>query len=384
MRKATRMAVLGMVAMAVAVLVITPPVAAEPKLIWGYLYDSDGGNVTQSTSIKLVVVRDGTETTHTATMDTSTGIWSVSLDDWRQGDAYYVVVDGTPWGDANYRAHDRDTPSRTSWTMNAAGAEQINIQTFAEAPANFKPILAFVFLIILLLVSILLLGPLNRQTVDVAVTGKKKVTVRRGDRMESYFSYTCSYGTPEELTELGEIEKSLLDVRDGTLQRVSVSRILRMPDGDYSWHKPKLMEAPGAKKVLASEAIIQEKWFQGGQLQVSKGQTPKSSVFRRKAWMWGALGLPFVVLELAFLLGSAATGAFGIPPWLGLGMLLNLFILIVGILVSILAWRHVKKPTEGEKPSEGKPAPPPPGGEAVTEAEGGESEEAAEAEGQVE
>ncbi len=356
MRNALRVSVVGAVLLLAVALFITPPAAAQPKLIWGYLYDSDGDNVTQSTSITLVVVRDGSEAKHTASFDTATGIWQVTLDDWRQGDTYYVVVDGTPWGDADYRAHDPETPGRTQWTMNAAGAEQLDLQTFKEAPMNLKPLLAGVFALLLALVSLLLIGPMNRQHLDVAITGKKKVTVRRGDRVESFFSYTCSYGTPDDLTELGEIERSTMDVRDGTLQRVSVSRIVRTPDGSYDWNKPKLMEAAGVRKELASEDVVHGKWFQGGALQLSKGQTPASAAFRHKAWLWAGLGAPFILLELIFMIWSSWTGDFAVPPYLGLGLLIDVIILLVGIDLAVLALRHVKKPTGAEKAGAGEAA----------------------------
>jgi len=347
-------ALMFVLSIAVGALVVgTARAGPGPKVLWGYVYDSDGELVTDSSTVKVVVKHGLSEESFEGVVY-SNGTWSVTIgtDGWNQGDTITIWIDGTPWGDANYKVHDYETKDRTSWTLNIAGSEQLNVQTYKEIPSNFKPIFALIFFIILLLTGLLFVSLLNSQTVDLAVTDKKMVTVKRGDRVEKFFTYKCSYGTPKNLIEIGEVERTKVDVPENTVQRVKVGRILKDVEGNYILHKPKLLHLPKVKKVLAGADVVNEKWFLGGHLQLREGQTSGSAVFRYKGWMTVALTLPFLFLEALFGLWSLTSGELSIPPWLGWGLILNLIVLVVGIIVHLLAYWHPRKltPTQKRKP----------------------------------
>jgi len=68
--------------------------------------------------------------------------------------------------------------------------------------------------------------------------------------------------------------------------------------------------------------------------------------------------LPFVIAEVIIGLVSLFTGLLPVPPWLGIGMIVDLVILIVGIMVCVLILTKGKNPDSYSEDSMAEPHTP--------------------------
>jgi hypothetical protein len=74
---------------------------------------------------------------------------------------------------------------------------------------------------------------------------------------------------------------------------------------------------------------------------------------QRRGFTFLAIALPFVLVEISTGILSLLVPAIEVPPWFGLGMILDLAILIAGIVVELVVFVKNKSPREEEEESEG-------------------------------
>jgi len=70
---------------------------------------------------------------------------------WKNGDTFWVWVEGSKWGDEDFTCTDHEDNSVTSWTIENAGSIEQDVDTNGS---NIKPWIALIFAIILVVVGI--------------------------------------------------------------------------------------------------------------------------------------------------------------------------------------------------------------------------------------
>ena len=390
----------------IAFLALAGPAVAPPVgefTLFGSVYDSDGAKVctahasTCQARVTLRVFFSEGVREFTTTID-ATSFYKIDLgqDGWAPGVRYELRVDGTGWGDFDLPATELNGSLTTkSWTFPAGGGVERDLRAagvgipVSPEPANLKPILAAVFGIILLVTAILFLIILPRQTVAVEITGKSKIleTPKEGEQL-TFYKYHCAYATPEGSVAIGEIARSEEDVDLFQTREVSIARVLRNPNGTFTWFDPKIAalkdKAQQLKEAVPGEGMkvhsmegklletmdvtkLEALWRAGGKVSLHTLQDPKQAVKQKKMTTFMTYGLPFVVVE--FLIGgiSAMTGALHVPRTLE-GVVVNVAILAIGVIVHFILFYMPKRPKEPEQPVP-EAATPPPGTEAPPPAE---------------
>ena len=77
---------------------------------------------------------------------------------------------------------------------------------------------------------------------------------------------------------------------------------------------------------------------------------------QRRGFTFLAIALPFVLVEIFTGILSLFVPAIEVPPWFGLGMILDLAILIAGVVVELVVFVKNKSPGKEEEESEGDAA----------------------------
>lgn len=365
------------VAAAVMQLMGIAEAGSGPTVAYGYVYKSNGDMATTSDAspadvgVTLVILNeDGQEEGRyqdTLKMDNATGylLYSVTVQsgDWESGWTYYVEIDGSKWGDVEYKAEDYETPGVFEWSFNP-GSSRHDVKTLSMIPENFKPLFALIFIIILFITGILLLAVLTRQKIDVVLIHKSRTKDKKG---KTLWKYTCGYGEPDELIEIGDVRSEQNYPLDSVL-KVSTNKIVRTYDGKYVLYKPKFVDMEKIPEELlptepSSRKSIEEKWFLGGCVQTLEGQNVQSAVRRYKTTLFSALAMPFILAEMIIGALSMEIEILTIPPWLGIGLYINVALLIVGILLQALYRRRTVKEEKKKKkatvPSPEAAVPPP-------------------------
>jgi hypothetical protein len=73
---------------------------------------------------------------------------------WEKGDIFWIVVDGSEWGESKYTCRDHSDTEVNRWTVEVSGGnQQVDVNT---GDSNFKPVLAIIFIIIIVIVSVLI------------------------------------------------------------------------------------------------------------------------------------------------------------------------------------------------------------------------------------
>jgi hypothetical protein len=332
--------------------------AQGEEYIVARIYNSDGtfvGNVSGSGKV-LVIDKDTGETEIEDTVTISNGyiVHAVSEDAIDAGDRVRIWVDGSGWGDADYYAHVLGSPDDIDFEYGGIPGDSFEAQTYKDIPLNLKPIIALIFIILILLFGFLFLATMNRQKLNVAVTGKKKVKLQTKQGLRETWEYACSYGEKDDLTELGKFNDDN-DYAESALIKVSVRKIVKDPDGVYQWYNPKAvdmskMSQDELPKKPDLEEKIDKKWFQGGALKLEKGQSMQNASRAQTHRLFVGLVYPFLVLELIFGVGSIFYESLRFPPSIWI-LLINILILVFAMIFQIMSY---SKATKEEKPPQGE------------------------------
>jgi len=394
--------------LAIALIVLTATLAALPSAraegemtLWGQVHTSSGTLVLNAsacqtvdchTTVTVKVFHAGeVKEFNTSILDGSYYSITIGSDGWSPGDAYEVWVDAVLWNDAApgrvyYKAFDNvglAEPRLYTFPTSTFGAVNKNLWAPDRAPSapqlegNLKPILALVFAAVLFLTALLFLVLLPRQKVAVEFTGKSKVTETVKGEQKVLYKYHCAYASATGSQPIGEIVRSEEDVELFQTREVSVSRIVKNPDGTFAWFDPRVVPLKDAAKQLrAAEpgqaaqvytiegkpletmdgVMLEGLWRSGGKVTLHTGQEAKQAISRLKTTNFLVYGLPFFVVEL--LLGgvSAMThpGPLSVPPF-GLGLAVNLLILLVGVFGHITFFVMPTRPKLEKAKPEGPP-----------------------------
>ena len=159
-RAIRRFIIILVVVMMLGILVIgnvTAQGPGGPKTIAGRVYTSKGKNPEpgryNGTYAAVIVEHNGVKTTYVdpdgLEQDENETYWygvDIPAGAWEPGDTYWIKVDGTGWGDMDFTCSDHHNSNVNSWKMDATGSEGRDVDT---ADYNFKPIIAWIFAIIL-------------------------------------------------------------------------------------------------------------------------------------------------------------------------------------------------------------------------------------------
>ena len=149
-----------------------------PLTIAGRVYDSEGespGNGFESTYAAVIIEYDGERRTYEDTeglaQDDSGDYWytvTIPANRWEPGDRYWIIVDGTGWGDLDAECVDHDNPEESSWVADSSAESQdVNtVHTIRFVNGASPPGMAFFVImgVIVITVVILLLLLLKPKT----------------------------------------------------------------------------------------------------------------------------------------------------------------------------------------------------------------------------
>jgi hypothetical protein len=134
-----------------------------PLTIWGAVYDKDGndpGEGYDNEDASVIIMHNGAKKEW---MDTDgieringTYYYNVTIPQgaWEKGDIFWIVVDASEWKESKTTCVDHDDTGVNRWTVDTTGGnQQVNVDT---GDSNFKPILAMIFIIIIVIVSVLI------------------------------------------------------------------------------------------------------------------------------------------------------------------------------------------------------------------------------------
>jgi hypothetical protein len=337
------------------------PGTGGPITIWGQVYTSEGipvGPEYDGTYAAVIIEHDGERTTHYDDKGgLEYGIYTVTIPegDWSQGDLYWVIIDGLPWGDLKENEVEgiKITPEQEvihsgtdNWVLSGPSDERRDVITLAEEPdtlENLEPLIAAVFTIIILLLGILFMVVLPKHKINVVIMERKEYGLHRKRGKQGMFGYICGYGHPKKPIVIGEIFGASSKIDVDSKQTISVQKIIRLKNGEYNWYKPKIVFKEPPSRIDTAEEI-DNFWFLGGKVELEKGESHRHAAQVNTAKRFCIFILPFIILEL--LLGTVSVFGWvkwvAVPPWLGLVFLMNLIILVIGVLVPFwLYWRVV-------------------------------------------
>lgn len=134
-----------------------------PHVIAGIVYDSDGkdpGDGYEGAYAAVIIEHKGAKTTYAdpngLEQDENDDYWyvvTIPEGAWDMDDTYWVWVDGSGWGDTNFTCRGDGDPDVNSWKITSGGSERRDVRT---ADYNFKPLIAWIFAIILAVVGIVI------------------------------------------------------------------------------------------------------------------------------------------------------------------------------------------------------------------------------------
>lgn len=304
-------------------------------------------------------------------------IFSLSTDAISENDIIRIEVDGSPWGDVNYYAEYRDAPGVFDIQYEGEpGPPYLQLQTLRDYPLALEWIIALIFIILILATGYAFLVGLNRQKLRLAVTGKEQVVEQTKQGVKQSWKYACSYGEPDDLTEIAEFN-DVKDFPESSILMLSVRKLVKTPEGIYASYDPRpvdMSKLPQEKlpTEVDSEEKVDKKWFQGGALKLEKGESMEHASKKHAHLMFGAVVYPFLLLELIFGVGSFFYESLRFPPFLII-LIINIIIFVVALAFQAFVFRRA---TRKEKPSALVPpkempavAPEPPGSQALSEEE---------------
>jgi predicted RNA-binding Zn-ribbon protein involved in translation (DUF1610 family) len=147
---------------------VTAEESGGPKVISGQVYKSNGKAPRMTndedytgTEAKVIVLHNGVKSTYKDhnglefDSENLTYWYAVTIPQgaWEEGDTYWIWVEGSAWGDMDFTCTAHNDQSVNSWSMDASGAEWRNVDT---ADYNFKPMIAWIFALILGIMGIII------------------------------------------------------------------------------------------------------------------------------------------------------------------------------------------------------------------------------------
>lgn len=340
-----------------------------PKTISGQVYKSNGQLVDDKydgTHVELHIVHGGEEAIYLDYNGIERSWYSITIDigEWSQGDLYWLIVDGTPWGDINGRTEDKNEPGIDEWRMVGPGSHQLDIKSVApetvvdKEVVNIEPEIAILCGVIILVFGIYITGPLKKVDVDVMVLSRTLASSANPSKDPRNYVYEFGYGDPGKPVKIGKLSDLDEHLVPNSVVRVRARAVVSHPDGNYSWYKPELLglETLDKSPLLAPDDIpdLDTLWYASGSVKADKGQTLNSAVRTKYLKLFSGLVLPFIALE--FLVGfySYFYEYPIIPPFFDIALVINLVILCVGILLPLSAGSlsaRAKKSVERSKSS---------------------------------
>jgi hypothetical protein len=365
MRKGIRRKMLAIGTLLMLVLGMATVVQADgnPVSFSAIVHKSDGSQVdSQYDGTKATVIAIDLNTGEETKYDTvlQNGHIAVSIPgDVISNSKIRIKIDGSAWNDADYYVHALDDPSSidiVTFESDVQGSTgTYPVQTYKDIPMNLKPIIALVFIILILLFGFLFFVWLHRQKVNIVVSGKERDKVQTKQGFVEKWKYTCSYGTEEDLKEIGTFHDDK-DFEESSLLKISVRKVMKKPDGSYEWYDPRPVDMSKLSKDQMpsepdTEEMVDKKWFQGGSVTPNKGQSLKSASQRYTHRLFTAFVYPFLVLELIFGVGSFWYEPFQFPPSITV-LIINILILVFAM-IFMIGW--YSKSTKEDKPTEKPP-----------------------------
>jgi len=360
-----KMLVLGMVLILALGMSSVVKGEGDPVAFTAIVHKSDGtkiGSEFDGTKATVIVIdlNTGEETKYETELENGYVITSIPKDV-ISNSKIRIKIDASVsgWDDANYYVHAKDDLYNIDIVTVQGEVEgsigSFDVQTYKHIPLNLKPIIALIFIILILLFGYLFLAALHRQKVNVAVTSKERVTTRTPQGLKESWKYKCSYGEPGNLTEIGEFSDEK-DHAKSSILKMSVRKIVKQPDDSYGWYRPKALDMtrmPQEKRPteVDNEEKIDKAWFQGGSLAPRKGQTMKSASQRYTHRLFVAFVYPFLIIELIFGVGSLWIESFQFPPSVII-FIINLLVLVIALIFQVV-W--LAKSRKEEKPKVEKP-----------------------------
>lgn len=323
----------------------------------GYVYDSDGLTVNSTYDgayAALILNHGGKNYTYLDPDGMVFGWYVITLPDgaWEEGDRYWVVVDGTPWGDVNYTCHGQNQPGVFWWRLAGGGAEQRNVATLKELPTetiseedeeNLKPLLALVIIIILCLHSILVAykRPLNLTDSKLwVIDGKFQAFISPiKPKVEAPKSNTAPSSKATQPPKTA-ISGPVTEVKPYT-EALVVAQAQHKVDEKVEVQLKELDD-----KVMKLDDKFELTKFNN--LQVKK----TDKLRKDRIYTFMILAIPCIVLEIIIAILSLNFEFLRIPPWDGTGLFVNIIILIVGILIGLAGFKKgykVMAKAEGTK-----------------------------------
>jgi ribosomal protein L37AE/L43A len=160
----TRGIVIVLMIMVLCIFGLSTAVAQDsggPLTISGRVYDADGNNPGdgyEGTDAAVIVEHNGVRTKYMDDDGLEQAIdgtyWydvTIPQGGWEIGDTFWVWVEGSKWDDQDFTCVDHDDTSISSWTIENDGAIEQDVDTNGS---NLKPIIAWIFAIILVVVGI--------------------------------------------------------------------------------------------------------------------------------------------------------------------------------------------------------------------------------------
>jgi hypothetical protein len=136
-----------------------------PLTVWGQVYDKDGkdpGTGFETEDASVIIMHNGAKTEWKdpdgieRDEENETYVYAVTIDAgaWSEGDIFWIVVDASEWKESKTTCRDHDDTGVNRWTVDVSGGNQrVDVNT---GDSNFKPILAIIFIIIIVVVSLLI------------------------------------------------------------------------------------------------------------------------------------------------------------------------------------------------------------------------------------
>ncbi|MEE9152072.1 MAG: hypothetical protein V3U20_09610 [Thermoplasmata archaeon] len=132
-----------------------------PHVIAGRVYNSDGtypGDGYEGAYAAVIIEHEGVKSTYAdpdgLQQDNDTYWYVVTIPEgaWDVGDKFWIWIDGSGWGDENFTSVDHNDTGVNSWEVKLA---QLPVDV-NSGDYNFKPMIAFLFAIILAVVGIII------------------------------------------------------------------------------------------------------------------------------------------------------------------------------------------------------------------------------------
>lgn len=324
----------------------------------GYVYDSEGRTVNSTYDgayAAIILNHGGKNYTYVDHNGVVSSWYVITLPEgaWLEGDKYWVVVDGTPWGDVNFTCHGQGPPDVYWWRLAGGGSEQRNVVTLSELPKepiseededNLKPLVALIIIIILCLLGILVAykRPLNLTDSKLwVVDGKFQAFISPiKPKLDGPKSNTASPSAKVTLQPKTATSGPITEVKPYT-EALVVAQAQHNVDEKVEVQLKELDD-----KVTKLDDKFELTKFNN--LQVKK----TDKLRRDRIYTFLILAKPCIVLEIIIAILSLNFEFLRIPPWDGTGLFINIIILIVGVLIGLAGFKKgykVMEKTEGSK-----------------------------------